>query len=44
MAHADYREAKAIYDNIAPYEELLVSSKKYDRTIVKNILKVLQNN
>ena len=21
MAHADYREAKAIYDNIAPYEE-----------------------
>ena len=31
------------HKDIAPYEELLDSSKKYDRTIVKNILKVLQN-
>ena len=31
------------HKDIAPYEELLDSSKKYDRTIVKNIPKVLQN-
>ncbi len=30
--------------DIAPYDELLESSKKYDRAIIRNILKVLQNN